>query len=71
MSHLGHCVYFDGMPNVRAILLSKPEGKDGVWGIECRRTWNSTEWVAIEWTGNLDEAERVIHVRQLILDSSK
>jgi hypothetical protein len=66
VSHLGHCVYFDDLPNARAILLYKPEGKEGIWGIEFRlHSWN---WTRVNetsnedtpWQGTLDEAEQLI-----------
>ena len=39
-----HCVYFEGLPCVRARLLIKEEGKEGLWCVETRTSEESTDW---------------------------
>ena len=39
-----HCIYFDGLPRVRAALIEKHEGKEGLWCIETRSTDESNDW---------------------------
>ena len=61
-THKGHCIYFEWAPCARAILLSKPEGHKGLWGVEIRKSVNSLEWFYPKWfcRGTLDEVETLI-----------
>ena len=62
---MNHCVYFDGCPQARAVLVAKPERGDGIWRIETRTTPDSDDWTSPTTSGepryySLDEAENLI-----------
>ena len=59
----GHCVYFGGLPRVRARLISKYESEEGLWCVETRTTDESNDWedkTQLQFRG-LDLVEKCIN----------